>query len=133
VNADLTLEQQLREREESHLRFESRSRPQAMTNLLADEFVEFGSSGRIIDRAAVIDALSNPEQEPFQFCIEAFAARRIGERAALTTYKLSTRSPSEDNARTTLRSSIWVQRAGRWQMIFHQGTPVAEYEREQRS
>jgi hypothetical protein len=128
VDADLTLERELREREESHLRYESRSRPQAMADLLAEEFIEFGSSGRIIDRASVIEAASR--QATFQFRIDAFAARPLGERVALTTYRLSAWSESETDARGTLRSSIWVHRAGRWPMVFHQERSVAEGVRE---
>ncbi|MEO6195723.1 MAG: nuclear transport factor 2 family protein, partial [Thermoanaerobaculia bacterium] len=56
---DKNIERQLRELEESHLRSDVRSSPEAMQDLLAEEFVEFGSSGRVFDRAAVIAALSS--------------------------------------------------------------------------
>jgi hypothetical protein len=91
-----------------------------MADHLAGEFMEFESSGRVFDRAAVIDATSG--QAPFQFRIEAFTARALAAEVALTTYRLSVWSESETKARVTLRSSVWVHRAGRWQMIFHQGT-----------
>ena len=120
MDSDITLERELREREESHLRYESRSNPQCMADLLAGEFVEFGSSGRVFDRAAVIEATSG--RAPFQFRVEAFAARALAAEVALTTYRLSAWSESETEARVTLRSSVWVHRAGRWQMVFHQGT-----------
>jgi hypothetical protein len=28
--------------------------------------------------------------------------------------------------REVLRSSVWVERAGRWLMTFHQGTPIPD-------
>lgn len=119
----MTLERELREREESHLRHESRSRPQFMADLLGSEFMEFGSSGRVLDRAAVIDAAAG--QAPFQFRIEAFTARPLASEVALTRYRLVAWSESETHVRVTLRSSIWVRRAERWQLVFHQGTVAA--------
>jgi len=117
------LARELREREEMHLRPDVRSSREAMCELLAEEFVEFGSSGRIHDRAAVIAAL--PGQAPFEFRVDAFTARALAPEVALTTYRLSAWSGSPDQARVTLRSSVWVRRAGRWQMVFHQGTVEA--------
>ena len=61
-------------------------------------------------------------QAPFQFRIDAFTARALAAEVALTTYRLSMWLKSESEARVTLRSSVWVRRAGRWQVIFHQGT-----------
>jgi len=56
---DATLERELRELEESDLRSDVRSSPGFISGLLADEFVEFGSSGRIFDREAVIASMSD--------------------------------------------------------------------------
>jgi len=120
VNSDIMLERDLRAREESHLRYESRSCAESMADFLADEFVEFGSSGRMIDRGSAIDAAASGA--PFHFRIDAFAVQRLAEEVALTTYRLSAWSESESEAKITLRSSVWVYRVGRWQMIFHQGT-----------
>ncbi|HEX3130313.1 MAG TPA: DUF4440 domain-containing protein [Thermoanaerobaculia bacterium] len=111
---------QLRELEESHLRSDIRSSPEAMQALLADDFVEFGSSGRIYDRAAVIAALVG--EPPFNSRIDDFAVRFLSSDAALTTYRLSAWSTSGSQVRVSLRSSLWEHRAGRWVLAFHQGT-----------
>jgi hypothetical protein len=58
VQPDTDLERQLRALEESHLRHEVRSSPESMRALLGEEFVEFGSSGRVFDRAAAITLVS---------------------------------------------------------------------------
>jgi hypothetical protein len=47
---DLDLEARLRSLEESHLRQEVRASPERMGSLLAEEFMEFGASGRVLDR-----------------------------------------------------------------------------------
>jgi hypothetical protein len=124
MTPDMIFRSQLRELEESHLRSDVRSSQESMRALLADEFIEFGSSGRIFDRAAVIAALSG---EPgFKSRIDDFVVRSLSSEVALTTYRLSAWYTSEGQARVTLRSSIWVQRAGRWLMVFHQGTLAGE-------
>jgi hypothetical protein len=122
--AEMNLERQLRELEESHLRSDVRSSPESMQALLADEFIEFGSSGRIFDRAAVIATLSG--QPGFKSRIDDFVVRALSPKVALTTYRLSVWSTSGGQAKVTLRSSIWVHRAGRWLLVFHQGTLASE-------
>jgi hypothetical protein len=121
---DMSFERQLREFEESHLRSDVRSSTESMRALLADEFLEFGSSGRILDRAAVIAALSG---EPgFNSRIDDFVAQSLSPEVALTTYRLSVWPASGGHGKVTLRSSVWVHRAGRWLLLFHQGTLASE-------
>lgn len=94
-----------------------------LESLLADDFLEFGSSGRRWDRQATIASLHpTVTSEPLEF--SAFTARSLGPDTALVTYELAI--PAGDGLRRTFRSSIWHRRAGRWQMVFHQGTPIAE-------
>ena len=47
----------LRELEERLLQPDVRRSPRAVADLLADEFVEFGSAGRIFDKPQIIAAL----------------------------------------------------------------------------
>jgi hypothetical protein len=121
---DVSLERELRDLEESHLRSGLRSSPDALRTILADEFVEFGSSGRIFDRAAVIATLSG--EPPFESRIDDFVVRPLSPDAALTTYRLSAWPTSGARPRVTLRSSVWVHRGGRWVLVFHQGTLAGE-------
>jgi hypothetical protein len=83
--------------------------------LLAEEFREFGSSGRAWSRAAILDLLAT---EPWQSApvVEEFEMQRIAMDAALVTYR------TVRSQQATLRSSIWMLREGLWQMVFHQGT-----------
>ena len=114
------MEQELRRLEESHLRPEVRSSPEATRALLAEDFVEFGSSGRVLDRAAVEASVAG--QPAFGSRIDDFVVRALSRDAALTTYRLSAWPVSGGPAKVTLRSSVWVRREGRWVMLFHQGT-----------
>jgi hypothetical protein len=91
-----------------------------VSSLLADDFIEFGSSGKIWSRDAILDLLETENFVPPE--IEDLACRRLGEGVMLVTYR-TVRFNTDNAARsTTLRSSIWINKAGNWQIYFHQGT-----------
>lgn len=119
----LNLQSHLRTLEESHLRPEARSSPEALGAVLAEDFLEFGSSGRVWDRQTILEDV--PSEALFRCSIEDFVVRLLAPGVALTTYRLSVGPVEGTEMRTTLRSSVWVQREGRWAMVFHQGTPAA--------
>lgn len=104
---------------------EVRRSPDAVRALLADDFIEFGSSGRTYDKASIIKALSQESTAEAALVpdVHDFVAREISSGLVLVTYRSSRLLP-EGTARTTLRSSIWKLIDGRWQMLFHQGTIV---------
>ncbi len=103
------------------LRPEVRASRERLDELLADDFVEFGSSGRRWDKRACIEAcLARPAGD---YEMDAFELRMLGPEFALATYRLVRK---EQGRRTpSLRCSIWCLQAGRWRMLFHQGTPVS--------
>ena len=89
--------------------------------LLADDFREFGSSGTVYSKTEIL-ALLQAEEE-IQVGMKDFACQPIAEDAALVTYR-SERISGNNVMTAALRSSLWVVRDARWQMLFHQGTPV---------
>jgi hypothetical protein len=108
--------------EHSHLLPEVRRSAVRMRELLADDFVEFGSSGAVHDRDAVIRSLAGERNH--RAAIDGFSVQLRSPDAALTTYRLASQSENAPAVRWTLRSSLWVRRDGRWQLLFHQGTPT---------
>jgi hypothetical protein len=105
---------------------EVRRSPDAVCNLLADEFIEFGSSGRVYDKTSIIAALADEPASGTVLVpdVRDFAVRPIAPDTVLVTYR-SSRYHSDGTAeRTTLRSSVWKLIDDRWQMLFHQGTVV---------
>jgi hypothetical protein len=94
--------------------------PVTLTSLLAEDFREFGSSGRIYNRQQIIDALA--AESPRTITLSDPLCQQLAEDIALLTYR-STRTipPPPTHA---LRSSLWINRDNRWQMLFHQGTPI---------
>ncbi len=92
-----------------------------LDELLADAFVEFGSSGRIYDKQSMIHALTQAaSMENYQ--VDDFAVVTESEDTALVTYSCKIRSAGGDLVRTSNRSSLWKLLDGHWQMVFHQGT-----------
>lgn len=89
-----------------------------LNSLLAPDFVEFGANGVVWNRAQIIDALL--EQDFVQRQIYDFQIRILSETVVLTTYRCAVLDPSGGSE--SLRSSIWRQVGGDWQMAFHQGT-----------
>jgi hypothetical protein len=93
----------------------------ALTSLLAENFREFGSSGRVYTRQQIIDTLA--AEPPRTIILSDPLCQQLAEDIALLTYR-STRTIELDAASHALRSSLWINRDNRWQMLFHQGTPI---------
>ncbi|SRR6266568_2852419 len=88
--------------------------------LLADDFVEFGSSGRVWTRDRILDLLATDEYTPP--VIENYECRQIAESVALVSYQTVRTNPETGEPAITLRSSIWSKESGIWLLRFHQGT-----------
>jgi len=93
-----------------------------LERVLADDFDEFGRSGRHWSRAASIAA----EAAPFETVLPlpGLRVRELGPDAALLTYRSETVYPDDDAVHAANRSSVWQRIDGEWRLRFHQGTPV---------
>ncbi|UJW87097.1 nuclear transport factor 2 family protein [Devosia sp. SL43] len=105
---------------------EVRASRAAVEALLDEGFMEFGSSGRVYDRASVIERL--PREKPRADAdlpeVLDFEARALAPDIVLVTYR-SVSVVSDGTERSVLRSSIWRQGGDDWRMVFHQGTIVS--------
>jgi len=118
----------IRDLEESLLDPRVRRSREALGDLLAEEFLEFGSSGRRFTRAQIVEALvAEAEDEP-RFSLADFSVLVLAPNVALATYRAEARGAHRSGPRDSLRSSVWILRSGRWQLLFHQGTPGAARE-----
>ena len=88
--------------------------------LLADDFVEFGSSGRIWMRDEILDLLAGEIPGPIQ--MTDFECALLAEDVALITYRASRTEARIETQVSSLRSSIWTKKTGGWRLRFHQGT-----------
>jgi len=89
----------------------------ALRSLLAPEFKEFCTSGRIINLDQVIDYIDT--MTPRAATMNHFWVTPLSDDSALATYHVTTASS------TSHHSSLWVRRGGEWKMLFHQGTVAA--------
>ncbi len=95
-----------------------------VARLLAGEFVEIGSSGRVWKREEILVLLETEDYTPP--ALEDFACRLIAPGVALTTYQTLRTDAQTGRRQITLRSSIWVLDTDEdhWRVRFHQGTRV---------
>jgi len=91
---------------------EVRASADALDQLISDQFVEFGNSGRVYNKADVMAQLLAAPNAKVD--VSDFQVLALSEDVALATY----RTPA------SLRSSVWRREGGRWRCVFHQGTAV---------
>ena len=118
------LTEKLLELEKKLLDPELRRTPEKLAPLLADAFVELGSSGHAYDKQRILFLLRR--QVPARLVIEEFRVLEVSASAALVTYRACSESTRTSASRYSLRSSLWMLRGDAWQMVFHQGTNVTE-------
>lgn len=111
----------LRQLEQSLLDPAVRHDRSRMLALLAEDFLEFGSSGRVWTRKTIIDLLAKETAfVPPQ--IEEFNCALLAPELALVTYRTVRTDEKSSERLASLRSSIWTCTTGEWKMRFHQGT-----------
>ncbi len=101
--------------EEWLLTIDARKSRAELDKLIADDFKEFSSSGRVWSKTSILDEL--PLQQPIgSAVISNFEELELVDGYVLVTYQL-------DLAGTiSLRSSVWRKTHDGWRIFFHQGT-----------
>jgi len=106
------------ELEESLWKSETRFNEEYMRSILAEDFFEFGRSGKIY---SIDMSLSAPYQEiNAKLPLRDFAIHEIDEKVVLVTYISEVQY---DEAEIGNRSSLWLKTEDGWKLKFHQGTP----------
>jgi hypothetical protein len=111
----------IRQLEEKLLTSNVRTCAEAVAALLADEFVEFGSSGRVFNKQQMIQSLKQ-DDGTCRRSLHDFETTLLAPGIVLAKYRASRDSGNGDAPIESLRSSIWKLIDGRWQIVFHQGT-----------
>ncbi|MBB5330207.1 DUF4440 domain-containing protein [Tunturiibacter gelidoferens] len=114
---------QLRQLEERLVDPAVRRNPALVAPLLADDFLEFGASGRVFDKASILEDLQNEATRPASFLTD-FAIRELSPTIILATYRATRLNADGEPIGQSRRSSIWAHVNGQWQITFHQGTPI---------
>ena len=91
------------------------------SQLLAEDYREFGSTGKVYNKKDTIEAL---KKEPVgEISARDFKVNLLTPEVAIVTYTAIKRDNSNIET-ASLRSSVWKKTGEKWQILFHQGTPV---------
>ncbi|MRG85685.1 nuclear transport factor 2 family protein [Salinibacillus xinjiangensis] len=102
--------------EKKLLQPEVRKSTEELTQLLSNDFTEFGSSGRIFTKQDILDRL--PAETSVEMELTNLNLKKLASDVVLVTYTVTI-----NHQKHSLRSSIWKKNSeGYWQMYFHQGT-----------
>lgn len=124
-HAPAELAKRIRDLEESLLDPRARCSREALRDLLADEFLELDSSRRCFAKSETVEALAAEAEEEPRFFLADFSLLVLAPEVALARYPIEAGGAQPAGAHDSLRSSVWVFCSGRWQLLFHQGTPTA--------
>src|ERR1700730_10409986 len=102
--AAAAIDAQLRSLEEELLQPAVRRSTERVSALLADNFVEFGSSGQVYNKRQIIAALA--EETPSKLSLTDFESTLLSENVALVKYRAIRHSKTGESAVQSLRSSI---------------------------
>jgi hypothetical protein len=119
----MRIEDQLKELEQQLLNPVIRRNEALVAPLLADDFIEFGASGRVFDKASILEDLKNEPPRPASRLTD-FAIRELSPTIILATYRATRFNAEGEPISQSHRSSIWTHVNGQWQITFHQGTPI---------
>ncbi len=94
-----------------------------LDKLVADQFIEFGSSGNSYNKEQIKNSLGS--ESDLQITATDFDLKQLSSDVVFVTYRVTMTYKGFGKERYSLRSSIWRFIDDRWQMIFHQGTPTS--------
>ncbi|MCP4704586.1 MAG: DUF4440 domain-containing protein [candidate division Zixibacteria bacterium] len=104
---------------------EVRKSAKELDRLLAEKFVEFGSTGDKYNKQQIIDTLD--AESELQITATGFDFEQLAGEAVMLTYRAVIKEQGVEKERLSLRTSIWKLIENRWQMLFHQGTPTQDF------
>jgi hypothetical protein len=90
----------------------------AVDALLAEDFTELGASGRIWTRDTMMDAIAAFDSSGDPVEVLDIQARELASDLVLVTYV------TERAGQSVYRSSVWRHADARWQVVYHQATPL---------
>lgn len=100
---------------------EVRMSTEKLGEILADDFVEYGSSGLAYNKVMILERL--PQGPSPVYTVYDFEIVVLSESIVQSRFK-SDRINLDNTKSFSLRNSIWRKVGDAWQIVFHQGTPI---------
>ena len=122
TRVDPVLHETLARLEETLWRSETRYDDSYMEHVFAEDFFEFGRSGRTYNRSDLLVGASGRPEIKAKLPLAKFSARHLTQDVIQTTYVSEVMHGGE--VQYANRSSIWTRQSGEWKLRFHQGTPT---------
>ena len=121
VDLPQAVQDELLELEEAMWKEETRYDPTFQQTRFADDFLEFGRSGRVYTRDQALLPAAARRPTGIRLPLEELRFRALGPDVVQITY--NSHVDTDGRRESARRSSIWSRVQGRWVMRFHQGTP----------
>ena len=109
------------------LKSEIRKSQEKIYELIADDFIEFGSSGGEYHYKKGDVFLEQNDNMELNWEILNFKIKELAGDCILAMYKVIKHSETNESKKYSFRSSIWKYYDGKWKMVFHQGTLTASF------
>jgi len=91
-----------------------------LNELLSEDFFEVASTGVILRKKDILKNL--PKEEKIKWNVSNFNIREVSKDLILVTYIAKRKDLKNNKVISSLRSSLWKNKKGNWQIVFHQGT-----------
>ena len=118
---DLQIKEYLVSLENKLLSAAVRKSAEEIAQLLADDYLEYGSSGKVYNKKDTIEAL---QSEPvIEISAHDFNVKLLTPEVALVRYIAVKKDKTIIDA-SSLRSSLWKKTGENWQIVFHQGSKI---------
>jgi hypothetical protein len=90
-----------------------------LKNIISSDFIEYSSSGKIYTYEDCIKYLPE-ENKQIKYNILNIEINKLSEDIILLLYTIE--MEKENKMEVSNRSSIWINKNGKWKILFHQGT-----------
>lgn len=105
-----------------------RTNPVVVDELLDEDFEEIGNTGKVTNRAQVIQWLLNKDSAQ-RWHLADFRIKKVSNDTVIAIYR-ARKQTQVDDARNddtasllgSIRSSVWQRRGEHWKIVFHQAT-----------
>ncbi len=119
--------EQLRKLEIELHQFDIRTSHSRLNHLIHSSFFEIGYSGNIYSKKDIIDLLLKEDEPTHTVWSQDYQFLELSKNIVQVMYKEASLDAQGILSRHSIRTSIWQKELGRWQVRFHQATPVTSF------
>jgi len=119
--------EQLRKLEVELHQFETRSNHSRIDQLIHSSFSEIGYSGIVYSKEDILDSLLNEVDSTYTVWSQDYQFIELAKDLVQVMYKEAHMDAQGILSRHAIRTSLWQKELDKWQVKFHQATPVSSF------